>query len=152
MNNSYHTLLAFFDRASEDSSDFINGNDHPFESSLIETDKIYSKLVQPCDAIDDNVCALAQMAFKRLGGVLRKAMKEQLPGGNFFQPTDEIREHTQLYHTTKFFNMFLEYLTPLFVTDQMPSPSLMMPFLMFAFNKTSEWLDTSNNGKRKNAN
>ncbi|KAL3867760.1 hypothetical protein ACJMK2_040610, partial [Sinanodonta woodiana] len=143
MNNSYHTLLAFFDRASEDSSDFINGNDHPFDSSLIERDEIYVKLVQPSDVIDDNACALAQMAFKGLGGVLRKAMKEQLPGGSFFQPTDEIREHTKsvIPHNKVpervfgILDFFLRY-RPNATTISNEA------FLMFAFNKTSEWLQS----------
>ncbi|KAL3885169.1 hypothetical protein ACJMK2_025264 [Sinanodonta woodiana] len=70
-------------------------------------------------------------------------MKEQLPGGSFFQPTDEIREHTQsvIPHNKVpervfgILDFFLRY-RPNATTISNEA------FLMFAFNKTSEWLQS----------
>lgn len=38
---------------------------------------------------------LSQMAFKGLHVVLEKAMKEQLPGGKFFEPIHDLRDQTK---------------------------------------------------------
>ncbi|VDI69835.1 Hypothetical predicted protein [Mytilus galloprovincialis] len=83
------------------------------------------------------------MAFKGLHSVLEKAMKEQLPGGRYFEPTEELREQSKsvIPHNKipeRVFGMldfFLRY---------RPNASTISneAFLMFVFNKTSEWLDS----------
>lgn len=90
MNQNYHALLAFLDRASLDSSGFINGTEYPFEDTTIEKDNVFHKPLSTNDAVDDIACALAQLAFKGLANVLRRATKEQLPGGGYFDPSDEL--------------------------------------------------------------
>lgn len=78
MNQNHHALLTFLDRASLDSSGFINGTEYPFENTLIEKDNVFHKLLSTNDAVDDIAYVLAQLPFKGLANVLRRAMKEQL--------------------------------------------------------------------------
>ncbi|CAC5385267.1 unnamed protein product [Mytilus coruscus] len=56
---------------------------------------IFDKLIQPENGIDGMTCAFAQMAFKRLHEVLERAMKKQLPGGKFFEPTQELFDQSK---------------------------------------------------------
>ncbi|VDI28771.1 Hypothetical predicted protein [Mytilus galloprovincialis] len=62
---------------------------------LTQKDKMLEKLVQANERIDDKACAFAQLVFKELHQVLVNAMKEQLPGGAYFSPTEDIRVQTK---------------------------------------------------------
>ncbi|VDI25487.1 Hypothetical predicted protein [Mytilus galloprovincialis] len=128
---------------SKDASAFISGEDYPFADTFIEKDDVFEKLIKAEDGIDEKACAFAQMAFKGLHSVLEKAMKEQLPGGRYFEPTEELREQSKsvIPHNKipeRVFGMldfFLRY---------RPNASTISneAFLVFVFNKTSEWLDS----------
>ncbi|CAC5355667.1 unnamed protein product [Mytilus coruscus] len=76
-------------RMSKDANPFVSGEEYPFSDDLMEKDNIFDNLIQPVNCNDETACAFAQMAFKGLHGVLERAMKEQLPGGKFFEPTQE---------------------------------------------------------------
>ena len=96
------------------------------------------KLVKPANTIDNKACAFAQMALKSLHSVLAKAMKEQLPGGLYIDPAQELREQTKsvIPHNKipervfGVLDFFLRY---------RPNASTISneAFLMFVFNKTS---------------
>ncbi|CAC5358011.1 unnamed protein product [Mytilus coruscus] len=142
MNTNYLSLLTYLDRMSKDSTDFITGEEFPFPRELVEKDKMLEKLVQANEGIDDKACAFAQLAFRGLHQVLAKAMKEQLPGGAYFSHTEYIRDQTKsvIPHNKipervfGILDFFLRY---------RPNASTICndAFLMFVFNKTSDWLE-----------
>lgn len=61
----------------------------------MERDKVYDMLIQPDENIDDIACACAQLIFKGLHKLLQKAMKEQLPGGRFYDASANLQQQTQ---------------------------------------------------------
>lgn len=146
MNSNYHQLLIYLERMSENANDFITGDECPFPIDLIEKDEAYDKLVQPEDNIDVTACAFAQMAFKALANVLRKAMKEQLPGRSYYDVTDDMRHQTKsvIPHNNNPERVFGIQKNVLdFFLRYRPNASTVSneAYLMFVFNKTSQWLE-----------
>ncbi|CAC5398192.1 unnamed protein product [Mytilus coruscus] len=143
LNETYFALLQYLERMSKDANPFFSGEEYPFSDDLMEKDNIFDNLIQPVNGIDEKACAFAQMAFKGLHGVVERAMKEQLPGGKFFEPTQELFNQSKsvIPHNKlpeRVFGMldfFLRY---------RPNASTISneAFLMFVFNKSSEWLET----------
>lgn len=143
LNTQYHVLLSYMERMSKDSSDFITGEDYPFPDDLIERDQIFEKLIKVENTLDEKACAFAQMAFKGLHSLLEKAMKEQLPGGKYHNPSSDLMNasksvipHNKIPERVfGILDFFLRY---------RPNASTISneAFLMFVFNKTSKWLDS----------
>lgn len=129
MNQNHHALLTFLDRASLDSSGFINGTEYPFENTLIEKDNVFHKLLSTNDAVDDIAYVLAQLPFKGLANVLRRAMKEQLNQSN------SVIAHKIPERVFGILDFFLRY-------RPNASTESNVAYLMFALNKTSTWLDS----------
>lgn len=150
LNENYFALLQYLERMSKDANSFVSGEEYPFSDDLMEKDKIFDNLIQPVNGIDEKACAFAQMAFKGLHGVLERAMKEQLPGGKFFEPTQELLNESKsvIPHNKlpeRVFGMldfFLRY---------RPNASTISneAFLMFVFNKSSDWLETLSQEERE---
>lgn len=142
LTHGYHTLLLYFDKMSEDATAFISGENHPFCAEVMEREKVYNMLIQPDENIDGIACACAQLIFQGLHKLLQKAMKEQLPGGRFYDASANLQQQTQsviphnkiperVFGILDFFLHYRPNYTT--ITNEV--------FLMFVFDKTLQWLE-----------
>lgn len=135
---------------SKDATAFISGENHPFCAEVMERDKVYDMLIQPDENIDGIACACAQLIFQGLHKLLQKAMKEQLPGGRFYDASANLQQQTQsviphnkiperVFGILDFFLHYRPNYTT--ITNEV--------FLMFVFNKTLQWLESLLDNERE---
>ena len=97
MNEHYNELVNFLEKASGDAEcvmQFMNGECKPFDEDIDEDNKVYKKLIEPCESVDAIVCPMLQHIFLAIRQMLLKMIPEHLPGGKFLQPTEKLREET----------------------------------------------------------
>ena len=142
MNEYFATLTAYLERQSKDDSGFISEEEYPFEMTLIVKDKVFEALVQPDENIDEHAIQFAQLLFCGVHKLVSSAFKEHLPGGKYNNPSDILKEkskavipHNKL--SERVFGMLDNFIS------FRPNASTITneAFIMFAFNKTSEWLE-----------
>jgi E1A/CREB-binding protein len=143
MNVYFETLTAYLERQSKDASGFISGEEYPFEMTLIEKDKIFEALIKPNDKIDVLAVQFAQLLFCGFHKLVSNAFKEHLPGGKYSNPSETLKEKSKavIPHNKICERVFV--MLDNFISFR-PNASTITneAFIMFSFNKTSEWLDS----------
>ena len=95
MNAHYLKLLEFFEIMSTDASDFVRGNDSPFDDEYINSDDTYTCLLESNDKVDALCLQVSQVLFKALHALMEKMLPEHLPGGKYFDVGEEVRNQTK---------------------------------------------------------
>lgn len=144
MNAHYQTLVQFLDTASTEegvASDFLYGNSTPFPTPMDENDKVLSKLIKADDKLDPICLPLLQTLFRAIKELLTRMIPEHLPEGQFWNTSPAVREQTT--------SVMKHNKLPEFIFGQLdhllsfrPNASVLAneAYLMYAFNKTSQWL------------
>lgn len=121
----------------------MNGDEYPFEESLIVKDKLYEELVKPIDEFDHFAIQLAQLLFCGFHKLVSGALREHLPGGACNNPSDKLKDQSKsvVPHnkmSERVFGMLDNFIS------FCPNASTITneAFIIFSFNKTSEWLDS----------
>ena len=144
MNNHISILLNFIDIAgadSESSIKFMAGEKIPFDEPLDDSNKVVRKLIQPNEEIDEICLPLLQAIFVALSQLLRRMVSEHLPGGIFYDPSEQLKQQTSsaLKHNKlpEFIFAQLDHLV-----SYRPNASVLAneAYIMYSFNKTSLWL------------
>ena len=142
MNHTYKDLVDFFDKCAQDEDallDFIHGTS-PFSEHLVEHDEVLEKLAKPSE-LDVQCAKLLQPVMLALKTYLEKAVKENLPGGQYWETDDNVKSVTQAAprHNKAPERVFgiLDYLV-----HHRPNASTIVneAYLMYCYNKTSDWV------------
>ncbi|KAK3106600.1 hypothetical protein FSP39_023288 [Pinctada imbricata] len=146
MNAHYNTLSEFFKDVSEDVTSalkFIQGENTPFETQIDDDDKVLKKLLEGHNSLDEIALPLFQHIATAIRGLFLRMIPEHLPGGKFWDPSEELLDETK---SVKSHNKM-----PEFVFGQLdhlisfrPNASLLAneSFIMYSFNKTGKWLES----------
>lgn len=70
----------------------MNGDEYPFEESLIVKDKLYEELD---DEFDHIAIQLAQLLFCGFHKLVSGALREHLPGGAYNNPSDKLKDQSK---------------------------------------------------------
>jgi hypothetical protein len=143
MNNYYVVLLQYFERISKDSSGFLTGEDYPFDSEYIHKDEIFTALVIENENVDEYAAQITQTLATALHALVKRMLCDQLPGGKYFEASEEIRKRTiSVVPHNKLPEFAFGVLD--FQLRYRPNASTLVneAFLMYTMNKTGEWLGT----------
>lgn len=144
MNINYQTLVQYLDTASAEedvANDFLHGSSMPFPTPMDENDKVLSKLIREDDKLDPICLPLLQTLFRAIKELLKRMIPEHLPEGQFWETSAAVRKQTS--------SLMKHNKLPEFIFGQLdhllsfrPNASVLAneAYLMYAFNKTSEWL------------
>ncbi len=142
MNAKYLSLVEYFTDMSNGSTDFLTGEQTPLYD-LVEFDDIYQSLIVPDEAVDEFALPMAQSVFAALKELLQRMVKDQLPGGKFWDPSQTVRQQaiSAIPH-----NKLPEFLFGQldFLLRYRPNASLLVneAFIMYSLNNTRDWLDS----------
>ncbi|KAK3107360.1 hypothetical protein FSP39_012735 [Pinctada imbricata] len=144
MNLNYQTLYSFLDRAAvqqDVASNFLSGEASPFTMQSDENDKILTALTTGSESLNPICLPLLQNVFAALKDLLKRMIPEHLPGGKYWDPSPDIREKAASARkhnkSPEFIFGQLDHLTSF-----RPNASVLAneAYLLYAYNKTSEWL------------
>lgn len=146
MNENINTLVTFLGNAAaklEVTLAFMTGNTTPFDTVVQPDDLIFSKLFEKSDQIDEMVLPLLQNLLTAIKHLLTRMIPEHLPGGKYWDASDNFRQ--QIRSVAKHNKI------PEFIFGQLdhsisfrPNASVLTneAFLLYPYNKTSEWLSS----------
>ena len=147
MNQTYYKVTQFLDGCiGEDNIDkimqFMRGEYLPFSSNLIERDSVYEALILEDDN-DTLVCGMLQACFLAINSYLKKTVAEHLPGGRYWDASDDITEATSScprHNKNPEFVFGLLY----FLCRNRPNASTLSneAILMYIYNHTSDILNS----------
>jgi E1A/CREB-binding protein len=142
MNIHFKTLVDFLDEASNDClkiGQFITGISTPLNSETTDSDKVLQALIAD-HKLDEIVIPMLQQMFLAMQQLFRRMIAEHLPGGKFWEPSDQLTEETK---SVKKHNKMPEFVFGQLdhLIDFRPNASLLAneAFVMFSFNKTAKW-------------
>lgn len=141
MNMHYLELYTFLSEQSKDASDFMKGSS-PFPD-MVEHDSILHDLIRIKDS-EDCVQAesIAQTLFTSLKGLLKRQLKDQLPGGKYANASDNVKKESL---STLKHNKLPEFLFGQldYIVRCRPNASILAneALILYSFNKTSNWLN-----------
>lgn len=149
LNTYFESLTIYLERQSKDALGFVNGDEYPFEESLIEKDNLYEKLVKPNAEVDTFAIQLAQLLFCGFHKLVSNALKEHLPGGTYSNPSEKLKEQSKSVVPHNKMSERVFGMLDNFISFR-PNASTITneAFIMFSFNKTAEWLDTLPEGEK----
>ncbi len=143
MNHYYEQVISFLERTCEDSSAFLMGEDSPFPDELVERDEVFTRLSmdssQEVEAITGPITHALCTALLQL---LSRMVKDHLPGGRYQDVNPQEREKmTSVIPHNKLPEFVFGQLD--FLVRYRPNASALVneSFLMYAMNKTEQWLD-----------
>lgn len=70
-------------------------NTTPFDTAVQQGDLIFSKLLEKSDQIDEIVLPLLQNLFTAIKQLLARMIQEHLPGGKYWDASDNFRQQTR---------------------------------------------------------
>lgn len=70
-------------------------NTTPFHTAVQQGDLIFSKLLEKSDQIDEIVLPLLQNLFTAIKQLLARMIPEHLPGGKYWDASDNFRQQTR---------------------------------------------------------
>lgn len=70
-------------------------NTTPFDTAVQQSDLIFSKLLEKSDQIDEIVLPLLQNLFTAIKQLLARMIPEHLPGGKYWDASDNFRQQTR---------------------------------------------------------
>ena len=121
------------------------GNIRPFPDIEIKEDCWYEDLVTP-SKYDDDCASLLSVMLPALAKLAGNRFQDHLPGGIYSDPSKEFKQQTK---SVPVHNKLCEtvFARADFLLQNKPNVSTIAleSYIMFSFNKTSEWLD----GKEK---
>jgi hypothetical protein len=80
--------------------------------TLIEKDKIFEALVKSNEKIDVLAVQFAQLLFCVFHKLVSRAFKEQLPGGNYSNPSETLKEKSKaVIPHNKLFGMLYNFIS-----------------------------------------
>lgn len=143
LNTYFQTLSSYLLRQSQDATGFVSGEEYPFEEVLLEKDKLFSNLIKPDEDNDLLAIQLSQMLFCGFHKLISTALKEHLPGGAYSDPSETLREKSKSVIPHNVMSERVFGMLDRFITSR-PNASTITneAFIMFAFNKSSQWLDS----------
>ena len=150
INGQYFTLTSFLDEAAIDegiTAQFMLGEKTPFDSIIDNSDKVLTKLLENNDKIDEIVQPLLQNLFLAIQQLLERMIPEHLAGGRFWEPSQSLMEDVQ---SAKKHNKSPEFIFGQYLMAYRPNASVLAneAYLMYAFNKTGQWLKDMSNEER----
>jgi hypothetical protein len=141
LNGYFRKLTQWLDATANDPTDFVAGESMPFDRSLLHNDVVFQLLIEPNPECDAAAVPIASLALTALSGLLKRMCGDQLPGGKYYQPDDELRAATV--------SVPLHNKTPesvFAILDQLirkrPNASVLVneALILFSRNKTHEWI------------
>ena len=141
MNLKYLELTTFLKDACVNIEEFMCGKMKPFRDIPVKDDYWFHKLIKP-SVYDDDCTALLSVMLPALAKLAQERFRDQLPGGTYANPSEELREETE---SVPVHNKMCEtvFARADFLLHNKPNISTiaMESYVMFSFNKTSEWLE-----------
>lgn len=142
MNMFYHQLHVFL-KSCEDTDfmlQFMNGHQKPFAEEFVEVDDILEQLVQN-NSQESLSAVIMQPCLAAFQLYIKKTVQEHLPGGKFWEATDDVRHYTASApkHNKNPERVFGQLD---FLVHHRPNASALSneAILMFTYNKTSNYL------------
>ncbi len=143
MNTHYLQLVRFFERTCEDPAAFLRGEDCPFSEDLVDRDAVFRALIIPStEEIENHVGPITHALFTALHQLILRMVKDHLPGGRYEEvgPQDRATMQSVIPH-----NKLPEFVFGQldFLVRYRPNASALVneSFLMYAMNKTGQWLE-----------
>ena len=140
MNLKYLELTTFLKDACVNIEEFMCGKMKPFGDIPVKDDYWFHELIKP-SVYDDDCTALLSVMLPALAKLAQERFRDQLPGGTYANPSEELREETE---SVPVHNKMCEtvFARADFLLHNKPNISTiaMESYVMFSFNKTSEWL------------
>ena len=140
LNHYYKDLQTFLINSSHDSSNFMKGEYIPFPSEFVKKDKRYEQLLKPSES-EEIVQQILQFLFTAISHKVNDMLKDQLPGGKYFEITPEIqRGAASVIPHNKFSERVFGLLDHLVKHRPNAKTITNEALIMFSHNKTSQWL------------
>eukprot|EP00057_Strongylocentrotus_purpuratus_P026366 XP_011680840.1 PREDICTED: uncharacterized protein LOC105446121 [Strongylocentrotus purpuratus] len=140
MNEHYTSMLSCFERWSDDSSEFMRGEDVLFEGKHDPLDPIFTALVTPNPELDPMTKQVLEVLFLTYCQVTEKMLEDHLPSGKHSEMGEEKVKETKSVPKT---NVGVERDFGMLDRLMRLKPSAGMMFvesiIMGVRNKTSEW-------------
>lgn len=98
MNETFKTLTDFLKEASNDVGlccKFIRGQVTPFNTTINEDDRVTVHLASEDTEVDKILLPLLQSLFNAIQELLERMVEDHLPGGQFWNPTEELKQQTR---------------------------------------------------------
>ncbi|KAK3107478.1 hypothetical protein FSP39_015416 [Pinctada imbricata] len=149
MNAYYLQLTTLLGQTAVD-VDFMTGQSLPFgQNTQVKKDAIYDALIKQSD-FDGDTATILGVILPALAKFSKKFFKDHLPGGKFEDPSEAIIAETS---GTAKHNKFSETLLAYFDGLMRYKPHLKTlsaeAYVMFAQNRTKEWLDSKDEVQKK---
>ena len=87
-------MTTFLKDASTNAEDFICGQMKPFDDIPVKEDYWFRELIKP-SVYDVDCITLLSIMLPALAKLAQDRFKDQLPGGTYADPTEELREETE---------------------------------------------------------
>ena len=141
MNDNYSYLLEFLHQASENPGEFMEGKLQPFPNR-VRHDGVLDALLKPCDPeVDSAVQIVLSVLFPAMARTCKQLFKDHLPGGKWQDAGEEVRAKTKsVPKSSKFAESVFGALDHLIRAKPNISTISAEAYIMFANNKTMEWL------------
>ena len=144
MNKKYLEMTTFLKDASTNAEDFMCGQMKPFDDIPVKEDYWFHELIKP-SVYDVDCITLLSIMLPALAKLAQERFKDQLPGGTYADPTEELTKETE---SVPLHNKMCEtvFARADFLLHNKPNISTVAveSYIMFSFNKTSEWLEEKN--------
>ncbi|XP_046550545.1 uncharacterized protein LOC124260311 [Haliotis rubra] len=171
MNEHYLNLLRFLEAAAKDAIPFLQGKHMPFpEYACMEKDRdeleegastcrtkrkqkwgdaVLKSLMEE-SRYDDKVTDILQMTFAAWAIYLQRAVEAHLPGGEYDQAAEQIREQTKAVPKhNKFSEAVFGILHNLTTTRPNASVLANEAYIVFSLNRTLDWISGKTQEERK---
>ena len=122
MNLKYLQMTTFLKDACTNIDDFMCGKIKPFDDVPVKEDYWFHELIKPSE-YDDDCMALLSVMLPALTKLVQDRFQDQLPGGAYASPTEELREETAgVLFTTNCVKQYMPELTFCYMISQISVP------------------------------
>lgn len=149
MSGIYTQLQAKFQEWSADSSPLLDGTARPFLNSVVNlTDTVLSRLLEPHDT-DAVTLEILQVLCTVYAAYTSRLLVDHLPGGQFHSASDDLRQETASVSSTNVVSERDFAQLDRLLREKPNARTLALEgMVMFANNKTSQWLSAKSSAEQ----
>ena len=151
LNDPLNEMLQQMKRWAEDATPLFAG-EVPFQGAIVHDDDIYEELMKETDDADFDTYthAALEMVLSAMILILERQAKDQLEGGKFFAPSEQMKASSRNVPTTNTVSerdfAILDVLTRI---KPAATSHAYETYIMWLNNKPSQWLETLDNEEKK---
>jgi hypothetical protein len=138
MAKRYLDLKLFLDNSVNNIEDIISGEAILYPDVQVKKDKVFERLIQPDDRLDDHTVTILSVLLPALSKLVQHEFGDHLPGGVHENVDEEVTKSTDKHN--KYPERVFAYVDYLLAQKPNISSLALESQITFSLNKTDKWL------------